>query len=169
MGRDKGSLVYRDGLDQRTRCYRILRSLCNSVWISCRREQATPEGLPRIEDSLPGEGPGVGILSALATDADPSTAWLVIACDFPNAGLAEVRRLVFARRREKAATVYVGESGILEPLFAIWEPAALAALKEGFTQGKQSPREALESLDCERVAATGPGALLNANSPLDLA
>jgi molybdenum cofactor guanylyltransferase len=164
MGRDKGALVYRDGLDQRTRCYRILSEVCASTWISCRAEQVSliPSGLPYVEDAIEGEGPAVGILSAHAMD--PEAAWLVLACDFPWADAAAIRHLVQARNPGVAATVYVNDRGILEPLFGIWEVPALQRLRACFDEGNESPREALESLACEEIPSPRPEVLVNVNS-----
>src|SRR6185295_11874578 len=54
MGRDKGSLVYSEGRDQRTRGLELLRPFCDKVYVSIRREQEEflPAGMPRIFDEL---------------------------------------------------------------------------------------------------------------------
>jgi molybdopterin-guanine dinucleotide biosynthesis protein A len=166
MGKDKGALVYRDGLDQRTRCYSLLGEVCDSVWISCRSEQVPliPTNLPCIVDAAVGHGPGVGILSAFTRD--PGAAWLILACDFPNADLKTIHHLVSSRDPSKAATVFVNADGFLEPLFAIWETDAMGELARRFKGGSFSPREALESLVIARITPPTAAALENVNEPV---
>jgi molybdopterin-guanine dinucleotide biosynthesis protein A len=120
-------------------------------------------GLPRVNDCVSGEGPGVGILSAFKLQ--PDTAWLVIACDFPFADQKAVSHLVRSRDPTANATAYVHPDGTLEPLFAIWEPSALALLERRFREGRFSPREALEALKAEPVPAPDREWLVNVNGP----
>ncbi len=169
MGRDKGSLVYPQlsQLDQRSRSVNLLEPFCERVFVSCRKEQLSrlpSSSFDLIPDSIPDEGPASGILSA--HDLYPDVSWLVLACDFPFSDEECVERLIAGRNRRAAATCYQHSDGTLEPLFAIWEPAALRNLDLAFAIGERSPRRVLELGACSLVPAPAGPALLNVNEPL---
>jgi molybdopterin-guanine dinucleotide biosynthesis protein A len=154
MGRDKGALIYRrhSGEDQRTRCFKLLKGVCDSVFISCRQVQYVGDqsGDTLVLDSVPGQGPGVGVLSAFALA--PHRAWLILACDMPWVDHKALARLVDERDPSKAATAfYNSEEESLEPLLTIWEPSALLELKRRFELGKYSLKRALEEVDCKLI------------------
>src|ERR1041385_2657413 len=83
MGYDKGSLSYdlTSNESQRLRCFRLLKKVCSSVYISCKKDQAPKmeKFLPCLLDSIEGRGPAIGIVSAHRIS--PETPWLVVACD----------------------------------------------------------------------------------------
>ena len=177
MGMDKGSLVYPPstgnvrGAEQRRRCFDLLELVCEKTFVSCRAEKASEHAndFPVITDSVRGEGPGAGILSA--AKQFPEAAWLVLACDFPFADEEAVGFLAKHRSHERPATVYAEDLHLIEPLFAIWEKPALEELAKGFEAGDWSPRRALERVDqrlgCERLQPPVRRALVNVNSPED--
>ncbi len=83
MRRDKATLEYR-GKSQLERAFELAARYLPEVFVSVRAGQAADPSrvrYPLIVDSVPGEGPIVGIRSALA--ARPEVAWLVLACDLP--------------------------------------------------------------------------------------
>jgi molybdopterin-guanine dinucleotide biosynthesis protein A len=163
MGRDKGSLIYH-GLDQRSHCAELLRPFCDDVFVSLREEQKDLASLtlkPVFDQQK--IGPASGLLAAF--EKNPKAAWLVLACDMPFVTSDSVKTLVNHRNPACAATVYT-LSGI-EPLFAIWEPAALAHLKNETLRGKSSPRRALETLTCELIPGN-PSILRSVNAPLSI-
>jgi molybdopterin-guanine dinucleotide biosynthesis protein A len=166
MGSDKGSLIYGSGKTQRLRCVELLEPHCERVFVSCREDQRflIEPGLSVIVDSVSGDGPGVGILSAHKMYADES--WFVLACDFPFADNNDVASLVNARDSQLSATCYANE-GALEPLFAIWEHSALDVLRDDFQKFNQSPRRVLASLNsnCKKVTSLRAESLRNVNSP----
>ena len=168
MGRDKGSLIYTGGRDQRTRCRELLASHCVEVFVSLRPEQAEliTADMLRILDPVADRGPSAGIVAAFAHRPGP---WLVLACDFPFADEGTVARLIRARVQDSSspdATVFVHPDGVIEPLFAIWELAALARLTARFAQGLDSPRAALEAGRLTRVP--GDAGLTNVNQSSDI-
>jgi molybdopterin-guanine dinucleotide biosynthesis protein A len=147
MGQDKGSLIYH-GVDQRSHCAELLRPFCDDVFVSLREEQKTllPATLKPIFDQLK-SGPAGGLLAAY--EKHPNSAWLVLACDMPFVTSDAVKALIQHRNASCAATVYTLSE--VEPLFAIWEPQALAHLNNEVLQGKSSPRRVLESLSCAKI------------------
>src|SRR3979490_3209957 len=83
MHRDKAALQYR-GKSQLDRAFELASRHVSPVFVSVRASQTaapTRAQCPLIVDSVAGEGPIVGIRSALA--AHPDAAWLVLACDLP--------------------------------------------------------------------------------------
>ncbi len=162
MGRDKARLVF-PLLSPEPAAYRVhtaLSPLCSRVFVSLREDQVGFPFAPRVDDSWPGEGPAVGLLSAFATE---DCAWFVVACDFPFACNEAMQQLV--RHRAGAATCFAGTDGRPEPLFSIWEPSALRSLRDDFSRGRFSPRETLERVDCRVVHAADPSWLVNVNTP----
>ncbi len=101
MRRDKAALEYR-GRNQLDRTFELASRHVSRVFVSVRAGQTadpTRAHHPMIVDSVPGEGPIVGIRSALA--AHPATAWLVLACDLPFLSDAALSQLL--RERDSAA------------------------------------------------------------------
>ena len=180
MGRDKGSLIYPhlSSLDQRSRFHAILSLFCKQTFLSVRPSQAGAlhTRVPLIVDSVEGEGPGVGLLSAHFLVPDAS--WLVLACDLINATANDVRALCEAhfhetdqafrtKRGGPQATCYRHENSISEPLFAIWTPDALCALKKDHAAAreKSSPQKTLSRLRVQTVLPAKRSVLLNVNEP----
>jgi molybdopterin-guanine dinucleotide biosynthesis protein A len=160
MGQDKGSLIYH-GIDQRSYCAQLLQEFCEDVFVSLRAEQKhlLPSTLKPIYDEKK-IGPTSGLLAA--HEKNTNAAWLVLACDMPFVTSQSIQSLVEKRNPSRAATIYK-HSG-LEPLFAIWEPEALAYLKSEVFLGKSSPRHALETLTCELIQGD-PTILRSINQP----
>jgi molybdopterin-guanine dinucleotide biosynthesis protein A len=89
-------------------------------------------GLPRISDAPGRRGPIAGILGAI--EALPGRALLVAACDQPLLSAAALRWLVAQRRDGAVAVVARLSPERVEPLPALYEPAArplLEALARG--------------------------------------
>ncbi|MEM9023520.1 MAG: NTP transferase domain-containing protein [Bacteroidota bacterium] len=125
MGRDKSGIAYR-GMAHRDYLHALLANFCARVYISCRPEQAH-DLLPdqqAIRDVTTIPGPLNGLLSAHS--AHPHVAWLVLAVDLPNVTEADLQLLVHQRSPECGVTAYQSAlRSAPEPLFAIWEPAAI--------------------------------------------
>jgi molybdopterin-guanine dinucleotide biosynthesis protein A len=129
MQRDKAALPYQ-GKTQLDRAFELARRHLAKVFVSVRSSQITEPTRahrPLIVDSVDGGGPIVGIRSALA--AYPEAAWLVLACDLPFLTDAAIEQLIAERDPNVLATAYLSaHDGLPEPLCAIWEPAAAAAI-----------------------------------------
>jgi molybdopterin-guanine dinucleotide biosynthesis protein A len=164
MGRDKGDLIYpHSQISQRARCFDLLKSVCDEVYLSCREEQtrSLEPHLPFVVDSFPGEGPGVGILSADQRFARHS--WLVLACDFPYINREDIQHLVNQRSVAHDATCFIHADGTIEPLFTIWEKTSIQLLKENFSKNHFSPRKVLSDLNCKKIQPLREIALRNVN------
>jgi len=165
MGRPKWSLRY-GGVSQLERALQLLRPFCDEVFISCQQGQELPaefDPWPKIEDSVPADGPLAGILSAIRRE--PSAAWLVLACDLPGLEQATLRALIVARNGRAMATAFRSPAdGLPEPLCAIYEPSIATALESGLRTGVFSPRKLFTELEVILLDPVQPGWLTNVNS-----
>ena len=166
MQRDKAALEY-EGESQLTRAARLLQRHVQQVFVSVRPAQAEDplrNAWPMIIDTIEGEGPIVGIRSALSAHGD--VAWLVIACDLPFLSDTTLAHLIASRQPEALATAYrSAHDNLPEPLCAIWEPASAAALADYQTNGGRCPRKFLIRSEAPLLDAVDAHALDNINTP----
>lgn len=170
MQRDKATLEYQ-GRTQLERTFELASRHVAKVFVSVRANQISDPARarhPMIVDSVAGEGPIVGIRSALA--AYPDVAWLVLACDLPFLSDAAIANLL--RERDSAgltaglATAYKSAHDSLpEPLCAIWEPAAAKALAGYQAGGALCPRKFLIKQGARLLEPQDARALDNVNTP----
>ncbi|MEP6883966.1 MAG: NTP transferase domain-containing protein [Gammaproteobacteria bacterium] len=170
MRRDKAALEYR-GKSQLDRAFEILSRHLPQVFVSVRAGQtADPMRAqrPMIVDSVAGEGPIVGIRSAL--EAHPHAAWLVLACDLPFLSDTALSQLLRERNSTGLATAFRSAHDELpEPLCAIWEPAAAAALAAYQAGGGNCPRKFLIRHAASLLEPLDRRALDNVNTPEEYA
>ena len=170
MQRDKAALEYQ-GKTQLERAYEILGRTLSRVFVSVRADQTSDPARahwPMIVDSVAGEGPIVGIRSAFA--AHPNVSWFVLACDLPFFSEALIYPLVRQREAQGIATSLAtayksAHDGLPEPLCAIWEPSAAAALAAYQDAGGQCPRKFLIRNGAHLIDLPDPRALDNVNTP----
>lgn len=166
MGRDKGSMPWEGGLLVHFQARR-LAGVVGQACISCREPQVSDyEGpFPLIPDTLPSGGPMSGLLSAFA--ARPHQSWLVLSVDLPYLPQSELERLRQSRDPSRIATALRQPDGILQPLAAIWEPAAAPLLLAAWDKGRFSLRRILEEHDA-LVLQGGSAGWKNLNTPESL-
>jgi molybdopterin-guanine dinucleotide biosynthesis protein A len=166
MRRDKAALEYQ-GKTQLARAFELASRHVGKVFVSLRADQTsdpTRTLWPMIVDSGGGEGPIVGIRSALA--AHPEVAWLVLACDLPFLSDAAIEELLRRRDPSALATAYKSaHDGLPEPLCAIWEPATARLLAENQAAGGHCPRKFLIRHGAQLLDLPDPRALDNVNTP----
>jgi molybdopterin-guanine dinucleotide biosynthesis protein A len=170
MHRDKAALPY-GGKSQLDRAFELASRHLSKVFVSIRASQTTDPTRaqrPMIVDCITGEGPIVGIRSALA--AYPDVAWLVLACDLPFLSDAALSQLLRERHADGLATAYrSAHDGLPEPLCAIWEPAAGAALASYQNDGGHCPRKFLIRHAVPLLEPLDRRALDNVNTPEEYA
>ncbi len=168
MGTDKGQLRYR-GMPHRDYLYNLVNDFCERTFLSVRQTQKETLDPEKnfILDNNEYRGPFNGILSAHQRYQD--AAWMVFACDLPFLNTETVKLLAECRNTEKKATVFATkESGLPEPLCAIWEPKGLIEAKEWLkTSGTSCPRKFLMNTEIELVFPKDDEVLFNANSQAD--
>src|SRR5271166_5405232 len=170
MQRDKASLEYL-GQTQLDRSFELAARHVPTVFVSVRADQSADRARarrPLIVDSIDGAGPIAGIRSAFARF--PDVAWLVLACDLPFLTDAALEQLLQARDPTALATAYMSaHDGLPEPLCAIWEPAAAAALAAAQAGGQTCPRKFLIRNRTKLVEPVDRRALDNINTPEEYA
>jgi molybdenum cofactor guanylyltransferase len=166
MGTDKGSLNWH-GKPQREHLYTLFQSIDIQTFISCREDQKNEIlSFPTLADSFLNLGPMGAILSAFREN--PSSAWLVIACDLPFFDKNCLDFLIKNRNPSAVATAYKSPDsleGFPEPLVAIWEPKAYQHLLRFLGQGISCPRKVLINADTHLIEAIDPNWLQNINTP----
>lgn len=168
MGRDK-ALLEAGGESLPARAARRLAGVCAEVAVADGGRGLLP-GLPSLPEG-PGRGPAAGILGAAA--AYPGRRLLVLACDLPRVPEGLLAALssfdgcdgVFPRWREG-----------VEPLCALYGPAALAAVARRAARGlfalhhlAEEQDLAVRILEGEELARFGDPreVFLNLNAPED--
>ncbi len=163
---DKAVLTY-GGVTQLDRAFGLVARHSVRSFVSVRpgqTQEPSRAARPLIVDAVLGEGPIVGIRSAMA--AYPEAAWLVVACDLPFLSDLTIERLLQARDASVLATAYRSSyDGQPEPLCAIWEPRAAQALSAQHLGGGGCPRKFLIRQATRLVEALEPTALDNINTP----
>jgi molybdenum cofactor guanylyltransferase len=166
MHRDKAALQY-GGRRQLDRAFEHAARHVERVFVSVRAGQSTDPTRarrPLIVDCVEGEGPIVGIRSALA--AHPDAAWLVLACDLPFLSDTALTQLLRERDPTALATAFRStHDGLPEPLCAIWEPAAASALAAYQAGGGRCPRKFLIRNAAPLLDPLDRRALDNVNTP----
>ena len=169
MGEDKGSLVWGTSAVPQVRvAFDHLSSVCTRAYVSIRESQldsGSYAGLPTIVDSKPDLGPAGGLLTAF--DFDASVAWLVVAVDMPFVTAGLLRNLIAQRQPGHIATVHRHADGTIEPLCAIWEPPAHAAIRKELELGRGSLRAVAQTGNAAVAELPEPTRLRNANTPAE--
>jgi molybdenum cofactor guanylyltransferase len=170
MHRDKAALQYQ-GKSQLDRAFELASRHVSKVFVSVRANQTadpTRAQRPMIVDSVAGEGPIVGIRSALTSF--PQVAWLVLACDLPFLSDAALSRLLRERDATGLATAYrSAHDGLPEPLCTIWEPAAGPLLASYQDDAGGCPRKFLIRHAVPLLQPLDRRALDNVNTPEEYA
>ena len=165
MGTDKGELAYH-GKPHREYLYELLEKFCDDVYLSVRSEQHQnlPDNLKTITDKDQYRGPLNGMISA--HQEFPEVAWLVIATDLPLIDKSSIQQLIDQRNPKKIATAYAThQSGLPEPMFAIWEAKAFPKAIEYLESGTNTcPRKFLINSETELIFPSSDDILINANN-----
>ncbi|QJR35363.1 molybdenum cofactor guanylyltransferase [Gemmatimonas groenlandica] len=170
MGRDKATIAYH-GTPQWRHVADMLRACGADPYWSCTAQQgdAWLLGDRAIVDAVPGHGPASGLHAAFsaAFSRDDDAAWLVIGCDYPWLDAYDVQRLVDARAEDVEAISYLNPgSQEIEPMIALWEPAAQQRFLQAFDRGERSARRILRTCALRLLDPPTPRALENRNADL---
>jgi molybdenum cofactor guanylyltransferase len=166
MQRDKATIVYHGHETQLETAMKLLSPRVERVFVSVRADQADDpvrSAWPRIVDRGDVEGPIAGISAALATH--PDAAWLVLACDLPFLDATTLDTLIAKRDLDRDATAFrSSHDGLPEPLCAIFEPRARAAIAAHIAGGRNCPRKFLINARTQLLEQPNPRALDNVNT-----
>jgi len=167
MGLDKALAEVREGVPQLDWSLNALSPFCRTVWLSVGNEERCEglgfpiEGAVFDEPEVP--GPMAGVIAGLKRAS--GNGIFVLACDMPYLDAAVLLQLKSRRNPESLATCFVGADGRPEPLCAIYESAALAALEDCVGNEWYSLRRFLEESDTERVTPSQSRWLSSVNTP----
>jgi molybdopterin-guanine dinucleotide biosynthesis protein A len=166
MQRDKAAIAYHGRETQLETAMKLLSPRVARVFVSVRADQADDpvrSSWPRIVDRGDVEGPIAGISAAMAEH--PEAAWLVLACDLPFLDGATLDTLIAGRDSARDATAFrSSHDGLPEPLCAISEPRARAAIAAHIAGGRNCPRKFLINADTRLLDQPNPRALDNVNT-----
>lgn len=163
MGWDKGMMDYH-GLPQRDWLAQLVQPYTSEVFLSARPGQISYSSTPVLEDAYSELGPFGAILSAFQYDS--TSAWLVIACDFPLLDDAAIHKLILERKATSIATSYLDPHTLMpEPWISILEPSIYPLLQDYLQRGRSSLRGLLVDYNSHVIRPEDPDILLNANTP----
>ncbi len=124
------------GPDLLTRTCSLLSEIVDEVWVSGRSEVPKIPGYHWLRDERVGLGPIGGVTTALRSATGPI---LVLSCDLPFMDISCLERLVARRAERTDATLMTTflqvETGFIESLVAIYEPAALPLFEQAVGNG----------------------------------
>ena len=96
-------------------------------------------GFDCVPDRMPGQGPLVGIASAL--EASENELNFIIACDIPYVDIRFVRKML-TEAQAADMVIPTHDNGKHEPLFAIYNKSALKAMNQVLSSGKRKISDA---------------------------
>ncbi|KHK04434.1 molybdenum cofactor guanylyltransferase [Desulfovibrio sp. TomC] len=173
MGRDKAWLTF-FGQPLFRRVANTVAAVTGEVLVSGRDPSPFELAVPWVADETPELGPAGGVLSVLAATGRPC---LVVSCDLPFLDEATLVRLIAAwRERPNTAimtTYRIIETGFVESLVAIYDPAGAEVLRRCLLAGQRRlsaifPEELRCHVDYSREDSAAARAFFNVNSPPDL-
>lgn len=167
MGQAKADLVLDGSESLRDRGLRLLGELTDEAFLSIAANDQQSYPCPTIPDLLPELGPLGGLHSAL--HSHPNHAWIMLACDLPNLTAEALQHLISHRDPTAEATCFRSEHDEQpEPLCAIYEPSAAAAVASAVSDKRLCARHFLSSLKLTSIPLPAEGMLQNCNRPEDL-
>ncbi|MDQ3233152.1 MAG: hypothetical protein M3Q07_15145, partial [Pseudobdellovibrionaceae bacterium] len=92
----------------------------------------------------------------------PTSAWLVLACDWPLLGFEDMQHLLQNRRSDLSATSYLHQ-GRREPLCSLYEPDFLRAAEASWQAGESSLNRLLQAATAWEIPALDAERWVNAN------
>ncbi|OLN26563.1 Molybdopterin-guanine dinucleotide biosynthesis protein MobA [Desulfovibrio sp. DV] len=173
MGRDKAWLTF-FGQPLFRRVADTLAAVTGEVLVSGRDPLPFGLAVPWVADETPELGPAGGVLSVLAATGRPC---LVVSCDLPFLDEATLVRLIAAwsaRPPTTLMTTYrIVETGFVESLVAIYDPAGVEVLRRCLLMGQRRlsaifPEALRCHVDYSREDPAAVRAFFNVNSPPDL-
>jgi len=166
MGADK-SLLSVDGQPIIERIRERLAGRFDQVLISANEpEKLAFLGLEVIPDRIPGQGPLMGIASAL--EASSSELNFVVACDIPHIHIALVEEML-AEADRSGTDVVVPTTGSeeYEPLFAVYRKSALEAINKVLVSGGRRISDIFALCRVKHIRLRDADRLRNLNTPAE--
>jgi molybdopterin-guanine dinucleotide biosynthesis protein A len=142
--------------------YEQLHGSFSQILISSNeKEKLAFLGLKIVPDKQTGQGPLMGIASALEASANELN--FVIACDIPYIDLKVVRNMLKEANGVDIVVPMVGE-GQYEPLFAIYRKSSLKAINKVLSAGQRKISDVFQHCKVKYINLDLPGNFANINT-----
>lgn len=163
MGTDKSMLLI-NGRPNIERICEQLRGFFEQILISANEvDKFSFLGFEVIPDKVPGQGPLMGIASALEASANEIN--FVMACDIPHIELGYIRRMLAEAVDSKADIVLpTADDGKYEPLFAIYRKSTLEAIKKVLSSGVRKISDVFDLCTVKYIELENADWLVNLNT-----
>lgn len=168
MGKDK-YLMDCNGKPQYLHIWEMLRSMAIPTFISCADNQSSDlqNDNPKIIDMTKNIGPMAGLEAAIMHD--PTSSWLIIACDLIHINATAIRRLQDNNDLKNEVTTFLKTgSSFPETTFTIYNPKSFAHIKNALKAKDYSLQRVLKKCDVKLISPINDKVLTNANTPEDL-
>jgi molybdopterin-guanine dinucleotide biosynthesis protein A len=165
MGTDKARLVL-GGVTLVARAAACLAEVTPRVLLASGSAPRYPElGLECVLDGEAGIGPLAGLAAVLARLAREHVAFAcVLACDMPRMRPEVFRTLLARARAERAAVALPDNRSGEEPLCAVYQVGALAAVRAALAHGERRMNSFHSAVPVARCADIDPEWLRNVNT-----
>jgi len=164
MGHDKDMLPI-NGQPMIKHIYDQLHRYFNQVLISSNNtSKHSFLDVQVITDRVSGQGPLMGIASALKASANDLN--FVIACDIPQVNITLMKTMLREAHDYDAVVPVTGLSQY-EPLFAVYRKSALPAIEDALSSGNNRIMDALSRCRVKYIDLAGAGRLKNLNTMND--
>jgi len=161
MGTEKGMLSINDQTMLEHIC-KQLRGTFSQILISAGdAEKYSFAGFEIVRDKTPGQGPLMGIASALEASANEIN--FVVACDIPHIEMDCVRKMLTEARGADIVVPTTGDKKY-EPLFAIYRKSALDAIKRTLRKGERKISEVFGKCEVKYIDLGKADWLININT-----
>ena len=166
MGADKSMLPITSRPMIEEICRQLRRCFTQIIISANEADKYSFLSLPVIADRVIGQGPLMGIASAL--EASDNEVNFVVACDIPYINLGFVREML-AEAEEADVDIVVpthesrvtsDESRKYEPLFAVYCKSALGAINETLSLGKRKISDAFSRCRVRYIELDAPSGVL---------
>ena len=169
MGTDK-SLINYHGKPQRYYVYEMLEWVCDKVFISCNRGQATsiiaPYQMLADQPDLENVGPMAALLTAFS--AYPDKDFLIVGCDYPLVTTKDLKEFEKGLDRQQIASAFYNEeSRMYEPLLAYYSERSGNEIQRMYRDNQYSLQHFLKENNAEKYNPARPKNVFSVDTPED--
>ena len=169
MGTDK-SLINYHGKPQRYYVYEMLEWVCDKVFISCNRAQATsiiaPYQMLADQPELENVGPMAALLTAFSTYPDKD--FLVVGCDYPLVTTKDLKEFEKGLDREQMASAFYNEeNNMYEPLLAYYSERSGNEIQRMYRDNQYSLQHFLKENNAKKYNPVRPKNVISVDTPED--
>ncbi len=148
MGLDKSFIQY-NGQAQYLHVQKLLSAFCNEVYYSTKTDKFKSEKTILDSPELGDIGPISGIVTCLEKLQSPV---FILGVDYPLIQAEDIEQIYNLHSENFMASVFYNpQSGFLEPLIGIYEPAVLPFLKDAIKSGNTSIQNILSNASTQKI------------------